>query len=244
MHEICLVYCGEGEPFLVSRGSLTFAEYKFRELLAWSNGLPRPLVQQEASPHHVQTLHLWFHAAILDIFRPYIKSIPQGTLRTFAHPGGTPQAVYNASIAWLKRLIFNYRSNYKTSSYSILWHTAMIYVANAILDNAMEENWYQSLLLCVYGYQRLGRSWRVAGAITKALLSMTLRKKDLSSDAARLLLRDLENSNWSHAEGGIRATFMADLDLALSDPQSATVECLAEQFEENAMLRDYTNLLD
>ncbi len=37
---------------------------------------------------------------------------------------------------------------------------------------------------------------------------------------------------------------MADLDLASSDPSSATVEKQAGDFEHNAMLRDYTNILD
>ncbi|KAF4508846.1 hypothetical protein G6O67_005177 [Ophiocordyceps sinensis] len=244
VHEVSWVYYAGGQPPMGSRGYLPFAEYKFRELLAWSNGLPVQLTQRDQSPHHVQILHLWFHAAILDIFRPCIKEDAKTRLRTFSHVGGSPEVVSAASVAQLKRLIFDYRFRYQSSSYSILWHTALMYVANAILDSVMDENWYSCLLLCIYGYESLGRSWRVAEAITKALLSMTLRKKDVSSDAARRIVRDLENKNWARIPGSIRATFMADLDLAMSDPGSATVECLAAQFEENAMLRDYTNLLD
>ncbi|KJZ68375.1 hypothetical protein HIM_12235 [Hirsutella minnesotensis 3608] len=244
MHEVCLVYYSDGEPTWGSLGHLPFAEFKYRELLAWSNSLPEEFTQKDDSPHHVQILHLWFHAAILDVFRPFIKEGADNRLRTFSHPGSTIGAVYAASVAQLMRLIFNYRSKYSSSSYSILWHTALMYVANAKLGNVVDDNWYSWLLLCIYGYESLGRSWRVAGAITKALLSMTLRKRDISSEAARRILRDLEGRNWDRIPGGIRATFMADLDLALSDPRSATVEYLAAQFEENAMLRDYTNILD
>lgn len=73
---------------------------------------------------------------------------------------------------------------------------------------------------------------------------MTLCKKDLSTDTARRILHDLEGRDEDRVPDSIRATFMADLDLALSDPSSATVECQAAQFEDNAMLRDYTNFLD
>ncbi|XP_044716408.1 fungal zn(2)-Cys(6) binuclear cluster domain-containing protein [Hirsutella rhossiliensis] len=236
-------YMGQTFPHLCRFWSIVH-EFKFRELLAWGNGLPTQLTQRDQSPHHVQILHLWFHAAILDIFRPCIKESPKSRLRTFGHMGGSPEAVSAASVAQLERLIFDYRFKYQSSSYSILWHMALLYVANAILDGVMDENWYSCLLLCIYGYESLGRSWQVAEAITKALLSMMLRKKDVSSDAARRILHDLENKNWARIPGSIRATLIADPELAPFDPRSATVECLAAQFQENAMLRDYTNILD
>lgn len=37
---------------------------------------------------------------------------------------------------------------------------------------------------------------------------------------------------------------MADLDLARFDPQSATVEKLADDFEHNVLLQEYTNAFD
>ncbi|KAF3060868.1 hypothetical protein CFAM422_010936 [Trichoderma lentiforme] len=105
MYEVSLTY-GDTQSPLSGLGTLHFAEYKFRELLAWSNTLPSYLLRANQNPHYVQVLH--FH----------------------------------------KRF------------------------------------------------------------------------------------------------GDIRATFMADLDLAASDPGSATVEKQAGDFEHNAMLRDYTNILD
>ncbi|KJZ69332.1 hypothetical protein HIM_11272 [Hirsutella minnesotensis 3608] len=173
-----------------------------------------------------------------------MKESPKTHLRTFSHPESTPEAVYAASATQLKRLIFNYRLRYKSSSYSFLWHTALMYVANATLSNPKEENRSSCLMLCINGYESLGRSWRVVETIIKALLWMTLRKEVISSDAAHRILHDLRNNNSTHIQDSIRATFMADLDLAFSDPRSATVECLAEQFEEHAALKDYTNILD
>ncbi|PNY25245.1 N-terminal fungal transcription regulatory domain-containing protein [Tolypocladium capitatum] len=253
MFEVGLVYYADGKlPSSDSSSSATlrFAEYKFRELLAWSNNLPLHLSRNGQSPHHVQILQtdcsLWFHAAVLDIFRPCVQGFSQSRRRlwTFSSPGSSPAAVCAASVAHLKRLIIDYRLNYESSTYTILWHTALVYVANAILHNTKEEGWFCYFLLCVYGYERLCRSWRVTEAIFKGLLSMTLRNGDISSLTARKILRDLQGNSLVRVPGRIRATFMIDLDLALSDPGSATAENLAEHFEDNALLQDYTNVLD
>ena len=115
---------------------------------------------------------------------------------------------------------------------------------NAILNGEKTDNWYSDLLLCIYAYESLGRSWRVAAGIAKGLLSLALQKSDMPSRTARRILRDLENGQPMEFSGPIRATFMADLSLALSDPNSATVEHLAKQFEGNMLLKDYTTFLD
>ncbi|POR36619.1 N-terminal fungal transcription regulatory domain-containing protein [Tolypocladium paradoxum] len=246
MHEVSSTYYPNGGLSSDGSATLRFAEFKFRELLAWSNNLPLHLSPSDQSPHHVQILHLWFHAAVLDIFRPCVQGLAQRTrrLRTFTSPASSPAAVCEASVAQLKRLIMNYRLNYQSSTYSILWHTALVYVANATLHNTKEEGWFFYFLLCVYGYARLCRSWRVTEAISKGLLSMTLRNGDISSLTARRILRDLQSNSFERVPGRIRATFMVDLDLALSDPGSATAETLAEDFEDNALLQDFTNVLD
>lgn len=208
------------------------------------NGLSLPRVRQFFLL--IKEYSLWFHAAILDIFRPYMQENSHGErLRTFASSDSSPEAVCTASVEQLKRLITNYRLNYRSSAISILWHTALIYVVNAVLlTDSTEETWYPYLLLCVYGYERLGRSWRVAEGISKGLLSMILQKSDVPSHMARRIMHDIENSTINRLPGEIRATFMADLSLGLSNPGSATVEHLAEQFEGNAMLSDYTNIHD
>lgn len=183
---------------------------------------------------------------MLDIFRPCVQGLSQSKrrLKTFSSPASSPAAVCAASVSQLKRLIINYRLNYQSSTYTILWHTALVYVANAMLHSTKEEGWFFYFLLCVYGYEGLSRSWRVAEAISKGLLSMTLRNGDISSLKARKILLDFQSNSLDRFPGRIRATFMLDMDLALSDPGSATAENLAEHFEDNALLQDYTNVLD
>ncbi|KAG6006167.1 hypothetical protein E4U21_007277 [Claviceps maximensis] len=247
VREMTWVYYVGGETTLGSQGSLAFAEFKFRELLAWSNSLPPQLSTKKHTPHHVQVMHIWFHACVLDLFRPFISSGSTGEqrLRTFASNTCSPSVVFKTSTTQLKRLIVNYRMNYASSNVTILWHTALIYVVNAILETSPKDNdWYTYLLYCLYGYKSLSQSWRVAKSISRGLLSLTIRKGGMSSENARQILLDIENDNPAQVPVEIRATFMLDLDRALSEPDTATVEYLANQFEDNVMMEKYTNIFD
>ncbi|KAL6861931.1 N-terminal fungal transcription regulatory domain-containing protein [Trichoderma novae-zelandiae] len=244
LHELALLYRHRG-PLKGDRRTLCFAEFKFRELLAWSNRLPPRLSRNDQSPHYVQILHIWLHAAILDLFRFSMTSNMKSLhLRTFTSPYGTPENVCIASARQLKQLIINYRLNFASSSYTILWHTALTYLANAILQNPKEENWFFYFLLCVYGYERLRPCWRVTQAISTALISMALGKGDITSPTARQLLRDVSENKSYQLAGDVRAAFMMDLDLAASDPESASVEKIAQDFDQNLLLQQYTNIFD
>lgn len=186
---------------------------------------------------------MWFHAAILDIFRPFLRrQQPEDLrLRTFATPNSTPVAAYWASVSQLKSLVVQYRSNYRESTYSILWHTALMYVSNAVLQDTNDPQWRHYILLCIYGYENLRRSFRISEAIGRGLLTMTLRDRMMTSQDARQVMRQLKERGLSTVRGAIRATFMGDLELAQTDPVAATVEMLADNFENMALFREFVN---
>jgi hypothetical protein len=56
MHEVVVVYYGNDTQPIGQNVSISFAEFKFRELLAWSNNLPPAFRWGETSPHHVLIL--------------------------------------------------------------------------------------------------------------------------------------------------------------------------------------------
>ena len=149
-----------------------------------------------------------------------------------------------ASVAQLKQLITQYRLHYRSSKYTILWQTAIIYVINAILNDEGNLNWYSDLLACIYAYESLGRSWRVVSGISKGLLSLAMQKSELSSRAAVRILNDLRRGGLEEISGDVRATFIADLNLALTDHNSASMEHLAKDFESTVWMKDYTNIMD
>lgn len=197
---------------------------------------------------------MWLHAAILDLFRPFLRQydVDSHRLKTFYSTDNTPDAAFRASVKQLKRLVIFYRSQYPSSTYTMLWHTALIYVANAVLQDTTDDpEWRFYTLLCVWGYVYLRRSYRLAEASARALLTMTLRRGSFAPADARRMLAEMEGKrliNSGSEEGGrgeekgIRATFMGDLALAMTDPGEASVENLAQQFEDLALFREFTTL--
>ncbi|KAH6871684.1 hypothetical protein B0T10DRAFT_417034, partial [Thelonectria olida] len=228
--------------------SLAFAEYKYRELIAWAETLPPSMMRSEDSPHHVLIFHIWLHAAILDILRPFTVRARSASrplrLKTFPCKKASLDAAYKASVNQLKRLIVVYRTNYASSTYTMLWHTALIHVANAILGDTKDPTWRFYLLFCIRCYGHLRQAYRFAEAIGRSLLSMTLQQGDLSASEARHLMQQFEENWLSSSSEDIRATFMADLNLAMTDPEEATVERLADRFEDIALFREFTNQED
>jgi hypothetical protein len=248
MYDVATVYYGGHETAAQPPLTLQFAEFKFRELLAWTDELPLTLARSGDNPGYVVILHLWLHSAVLDIFRPFLQgdAPEKRRLRTFAPPMNTPDAAYAASVEQLKRLIVTYRSKYPASHYSIIWQTSLLYTANAMLHSA-EEDRLTYFLICLYSYADMRQSFRVTEAIVRALLSMGMQNGVIAGPVAERVLRDLRSiapKEDDACEETIRAPFIVDLNQAVSAPDSATVEAQAAQFEETLMMRDYTSLFD
>ncbi|KFA80350.1 hypothetical protein S40288_08442 [Stachybotrys chartarum IBT 40288] len=195
------------------------------------------------SPSRETTLisaSIWMHAALLDIVRPFKGSTPQDAVpwRLFMAPNSSAQSAYTASVNQLKRLVLDYRSNYKSSAYSLLWHTGLLYLINAILESPRDPEWHSIFLLCIYGYENLRRPYSISATIGKSLLSMTLRDTSMSGIEAKRILEQLEGGELPQLRDHLRATFMADLSLSKKDPGNASVESLAANFESLALFND------
>ncbi|KAG8671404.1 hypothetical protein FPOAC2_04740 [Fusarium poae] len=248
MHGVTLKYYRD-QPHpresLSSHITLAFAEYKYRELIAWAETLPPSMVRSEQSPHHVLVFHIWLHAGILSILRPFTVrargSHKPLRLKTFPCRRSSPDAAYRASVNQLKRLVVVYREKCPCSSYTMLWHSALIHVANAILGDTRDPAWRFYLFFCVQSYGNLRGSFRFAETIGRSILSMTLQQGDISAEEARKLMEQFEENRLSSPSDDIRATFMADLNLAMTDPEGASVESLSDKFEDIALFREFTN---
>ncbi|KAK7928794.1 hypothetical protein PG985_005792 [Apiospora marii] len=241
VHEVPLAYHESRDSTIRKQLKLDFAEKKYREILAWAENLPPQLIWADNNQHHVIIFYMWIHSVILDIFRPLLdRQRPEKLrLRTFSAPDSTASAAYTASVNQLKQLIIHFRSKYESSTCTMLWHTALMYVANAVLQDTDDPQWHEHLLLCIYGYERLCRPFRVAVIIARGLLTMTLRKKNIKSEEARNILGHLQERGLGHVHEDIRATFMGDLELAQTDPQAAAMEKLADDFEDTALFQEF-----
>ncbi|KAK6210002.1 c6 transcription factor [Colletotrichum tabaci] len=117
--------------------SLRFAEETYHRLLRWASALPLQLARAEENGHNVVMMHIYFHAVVTDLFRPFLDSpFRSERLPSFSTGFATPEAVYTASVTQLKRLLLLYRLRHKSASLSMLWKTAVVYVANATIREA------------------------------------------------------------------------------------------------------------
>ncbi|RYO90667.1 hypothetical protein DL766_002864 [Monosporascus sp. MC13-8B] len=221
------------------RLKMAIAEHKFRELIAWAEGLSRRLTYLLIGDS------IWLHCIMLDIFRRFMKRSSDDRFRmaTFSAWDSSPDAAFAASVNQLKTLIVEYRTNYMASAYSILWHSGLMYLANAMLRDTSDPEWRLYFLLCIYGYESLSRPYRISEVIAQGLLSMTLRDTNMSASEARKIMEDLHECGLDHVkknmEEEVRATFALDLTLALSDPAGATVENMAKEFDSFATFQDF-----
>ncbi|GAW25966.1 putative zinc finger protein [Rosellinia necatrix] len=250
-----IYYAVEESPPVYLR--VTLVEYAYRELIAWVETLTPFLLRREQNPHYVVVFHIWLHTAILDMWQPFVYgkaaaaqepppaqawTAPRTTqLKTFTAQDRTPEAAYTASVSQLKQLVVEYRSRHAASTYSILWHNGLIYLVNAML-RCTDAEWRLYLLLCVYGYERLSRPYRISEVITRGLLTMTMRDTDMSGSEAERIMTQIRDRGLDHLRDDlhhdIRATFMVDLSLALTDPEAAKAERMASGFGDMAAFQD------
>ncbi|KAK3933992.1 hypothetical protein QBC46DRAFT_325783 [Diplogelasinospora grovesii] len=258
-HEIIWAYY-DGSDFVAptNRAHIEHAQELYLKLLHWADNLPIGLVRGDQMPHHVAIAHIYYHAVVIDLFRPFVGG-PQRNYRLagFSSEQSTPAAVYAASVNQLKRLVLLYRTRYPSAHFTFLWHTALLYVANAMISaDPAEEGDPGSLLvwfrLCLAGYLDLLPSFRVVEGIVQGLLSMAMRKGIMSATEATEARASLHRksaarklpSHIGRPDTGFKPECMLDLHLAMKDPLAARAETVAQQFNELVMFLEFTNVED
>lgn len=117
------------------RAEFSFAQRLYSRLLGWADRLPVCMARGDGMPHHAAIVHIFFHTAVLDLFRPFPcqQLQPPFQLDQFAAQDPTPEGVCNASVNQLKHIILIFRSKYACATSTMLWQNALLYVANACL---------------------------------------------------------------------------------------------------------------
>lgn len=118
-----------------NRASFAFAQSLYARMLDWADALPVAMARGDDMPHHAAIVHIYFHTAVLDLFRPFPYQTPETPFRldNFPADNPTPEGVCNASVNQLKHIILLFRSRYPGATFTMLWQNALLYVANACL---------------------------------------------------------------------------------------------------------------
>lgn len=118
------------------RASFSFAQGLYARMLSWADDLPVSMARGDDMLHHASIVHIYFHTAVLDLFRPFPYQQLHTPFRLLAGSGAdnaTPEGICDASVNQLKHLILMVRSKYACAAYTMLWQNALLYVANACL---------------------------------------------------------------------------------------------------------------
>src|SRR4051812_22413124 len=153
------------------------------------------------------------------------------------------EGIFGASLRQLKHMTVVFRATYPCKRYTIFWHIALLQVANAVLHDTEDPEWRTYLELCLDGYADLYYSFRVAGAIPRALLSIGLSQGVVSAVEAKALLNAVL-LRATHRIENVSATFIVDLDLAVAHRSAAQLETLTKNFDELTLFEEFTTITD
>ncbi|KAL8730799.1 MAG: hypothetical protein Q9181_004543 [Wetmoreana brouardii] len=235
--EMILVYYAAEQCLVTERVDVSFARSLYQKLLSWADQLPPSATRQDRSPHHVIILHILYHVAILDVFRPFVNEQQPLQIRSASAANQPADAVFAASVNQLQQLMYIYRTCHRSATYTILWHTAMLYVANALFRDPSDPSLRSIFSFCLEGYRDLVASFPVAEGILRGLLTMAMHLRIISTSYARdILTQAHEKGKHHHMRQDLRANFMVDLNLALSSRENAKVENVARDFEQLAVI--------
>lgn len=152
-------------------------------------------------------------------------------------------AVFTASLNQLKYLAILFRYTYSCASYAAFWHVALLQIANAVVQDTEDPQWWAYFMLCLNCYADLYGAFRIAGGIAKSLLSVALRLKVITASEALALLariseRGIDDTNIQN----ISASFVVDLNLADADRVAAQLMSLNKSFEDLTLFGEFTEI--
>jgi hypothetical protein len=220
-----------------SRIPLRFAETLYQDLLDWMDKLPIASARDEHSEHHVLVLHIWYHTAVMDIFRPFLGK--KLKLTTFSTTDSSPEQVFVASLEQLKRMAVEYRISQLSATHSILWHDALLYVANAVINDTRDPDWQFYFTMCLWGYIKLYPSFQVAGGILQSLLYLAISLERIDLQTARQILFHLRLRGGHHQVMDTTSATKVDLGLAVTDHDAAQAETLAKKMNDLELFEDF-----
>ncbi|KAF5966582.1 conidial development protein fluffy [Fusarium bulbicola] len=156
IQEVAVVYSiGDGKP-VVDHVPIAFAEAKYQKILAWADSLGKDMAWDQNSQEHVMLFHMWFHCAVLDIFRPFVHGGQKNhILKSFSSQDSTPETIFSASLNQLKRLALLYRTQQMPNSYMPYINISLIHIANTICRETNDPTAKFYFIMCIRYWQHL-----------------------------------------------------------------------------------------
>ncbi|RGP58993.1 conidial development fluffy [Fusarium longipes] len=158
-----------GEGFnSYSRLPMSHAHQMYQLLLDWAAVLPDEVKRSDTCPHHVLVLHIWYHTAIIDVWRPFIERHQDED----AAESLTANDAHKASVLQLKRLIYTYRTRFESTHMTMLITPGLIILINEVFRNPEAPDAQFWFMLAARGSLSIASWCKGLRGITEGLMTI------------------------------------------------------------------------
>lgn len=150
---------------------------------------------------------------------------------SFASSDSSPDAIFNASLKQLKRLVLAYRTRFEGRRYSAWLNAAAQHVCNVVIRETNDPTWRFYFSLCMGYWKESVVAFPVMAAIAKANLSLALSAGCVSGAEAHMILGEIESRAQHHKEVEVAVSAIADFERAAFADDQVRIDELGQQFE-------------
>ncbi|KAK6866092.1 hypothetical protein PG995_002620 [Apiospora arundinis] len=245
VQEVAVVYIVKSGTPVADRVPMSFPESKFQKLLAWSDTLASTFAYGNHSAANNLLFHMFFHGAVLNVFRPFQRRPHGYKMGSFASPDSFPTAAYTASLNQLKRLVVITHLHHPPIDRSPFLASGLVHLFCGLLKNVDDEEWKHYFELCLTLGSQLFTWYHVLGPILQGTLAMGLRDGALTSQEAQDMLKkyvfaDRPTDMMEDIMNG--AAFTLDLDLVMTAPVDAMTLSLAKRFDDLVLFSEFAHV--
>ncbi|KAH7245442.1 hypothetical protein BKA59DRAFT_544717 [Fusarium tricinctum] len=213
-----------------SQQPMSNAHRMYQLLLDWAETLPDDAKRSDNCPHHVLVLHIWYHTAIIDIWRPYLE--PRND--EYAAQDSEEYAAHEASAKQLKRLAYLYRTRFESTHQTMLITPGLITLINEIYrkpDVPDAQFWF---ILTARGCLSIASWCKGLRGITEGLMTMGWRNGTFKREgwADNSLVEDVRSTTRALLQdGNYNSLYPINLDSISEDIEDIGMEALAGEFQ-------------
>jgi len=176
-----------------------------------------------------------YHIAILDLFRPFLQQTEEPRLLSFTSLDSSPDAIFNASLRQLRRLVVDYFTNRQPRDYSIWLNAATIHVSSTAVRSADDPDWRFYFLLCMGVWTEGVLRYPLMADIAQANLSLAMDVGCVTGLEAQALMEELHVRSRHRRRAEVATSAIFDFDRAVSAEEGGfRIHELARRFDDLA----------
>ncbi|KAI1060225.1 hypothetical protein LB506_011035 [Fusarium annulatum] len=213
-----------------NRLPMSHAHRMYQLLLDWASILPEDVQRSENCPHHVLVLHIWYQAAVIDMWRPFLGR------RSYEDAGRSELAIttHEASVHQLKRLIYIYRKRFESTNLTMFITPGFLTIINEVFRNPGTSDAQFYFILAARGCLSIATWCKGLRGITEGLMTIgwqngTFKREGWTNNS---MIEDIRATTRAlNQEGTYSSLYPINLDSTSESMDVIGMEALAGEFQ-------------